>query len=296
MLVSLIYIVILKIIFKGIWPPYSDKTDVNSVDRSKNNGNLLVTGDDFGLVKIFKYPAPEGTKFKKYVGHSAHVTSVRWLHDNSYVISTGGGDQAVLQWRNTKAKDEQQPQENSFSEQTAVAEDFDSDVEREKETPVRVVKPPLTSDVPSPMFSVEEEIQAFAAPPAVARGSGTKGRPTKKPKSGETVQGHVDPIAPPQRNLQLEFVFGYRGFDTRDNLFYLQNGEIVYHTAATGIVFDPKSHTQKYFIGHHTDDILCLAIDKSSGKLIATGEIGHDPKICIWDATTMECLSVLKVI
>jgi hypothetical protein len=134
---------------------------------------LLVTGDDFGLVKLFKYPAPEGAKFKKYVGHSAHVTSVRWLHDNSYVISIGGGDQAVLQWRNSKAKDEQQPQENSFSETTTVVEDFDSDVERERETPVRV-KPALTSEVPAPMFSMEEEIQAFAAPPAVARGSGIK--------------------------------------------------------------------------------------------------------------------------
>ena len=276
----------------GIWPPYSDKTDVNSVDKGRGDHPYLVTGDDFGFVKLFKYPTPEGAKFKKYPGHSAHVTNVTWSYDNSYVVSIGGGDQAVLQWRVTKAG-EDPTQEQTFNE-TAVHEEFDSDIEREKAIPDRVKsKPPLTNDVPEPMFSVEEEIQAFAAPPSVARASGTKGRPTKKPKSGETVQGHIDPVAPPQKNLTLDFIFGYRGFDTRDNLFYTKNGEIVYHTAATGIVYNPQTHTQRFFIGQHTDDILCLAIDQS-GKLIATGEIGHSPKICVWDATTLECLAVLK--
>lgn len=40
-----------------------------------------------------------GAKFKKYVGHSAHVTSVRWSSDLQWVISTGGADHAVFQWR-----------------------------------------------------------------------------------------------------------------------------------------------------------------------------------------------------
>ena len=40
-----------------------------------------------------------GAKFRKYVGHSAHVTNVRFSHDKMHVISTGGGDHAVFQWR-----------------------------------------------------------------------------------------------------------------------------------------------------------------------------------------------------
>eukprot|EP00353_Schmidingerella_taraikaensis_P000779 CAMPEP_0185596004 /NCGR_PEP_ID=MMETSP0434-20130131/80267_1 /TAXON_ID=626734 ORGANISM="Favella taraikaensis, Strain Fe Narragansett Bay" /NCGR_SAMPLE_ID=MMETSP0434 /ASSEMBLY_ACC=CAM_ASM_000379 /LENGTH=51 /DNA_ID=CAMNT_0028224375 /DNA_START=339 /DNA_END=491 /DNA_ORIENTATION=- len=39
---------------QGIWPGL-DYTDVNAVDRSRN-GLLLATGDDFGQVKLFKYP------------------------------------------------------------------------------------------------------------------------------------------------------------------------------------------------------------------------------------------------
>lgn len=40
-----------------------------------------------------------GAKFRKYIGHSAHVTNVRFSHDKSRVISTGGADHAVFQWR-----------------------------------------------------------------------------------------------------------------------------------------------------------------------------------------------------
>ena len=37
-------------------------------------------------------------KCKQYVGHSAHVTNVRFSSDNNKLISTGGGDTSVLVW------------------------------------------------------------------------------------------------------------------------------------------------------------------------------------------------------
>jgi len=33
------------------------------------------------------------------VGHSAHVTNVRFTSDNGHVISVGGADNAIFQWR-----------------------------------------------------------------------------------------------------------------------------------------------------------------------------------------------------
>lgn len=39
----------------GIWPKYTNITDVNSVDGNYNS-SVLVTGDDFGLVKLFRFP------------------------------------------------------------------------------------------------------------------------------------------------------------------------------------------------------------------------------------------------
>ena len=40
-----------------------------------------------------------GSKFRKYVGHSAHVTNVRFSHDKLRVVSVGGADHAIFQWR-----------------------------------------------------------------------------------------------------------------------------------------------------------------------------------------------------
>lgn len=42
----------------GIWPENADGTDVNTVCRS-NDEKLLVTGDDFGKVKLFANPAAQ---------------------------------------------------------------------------------------------------------------------------------------------------------------------------------------------------------------------------------------------
>jgi WD40 repeat protein len=95
---------------------------------------------------------------------------------------------------------------------------------------------------------------------------------------------------PPDANLVLEYIHGYRCHDARNNLKYGPNGEVVYHTAAVGIVLDPKTNKQRFFM-EHTDDILCLDVFK---QYVVTGQIGHKPLICLWDMNTMESLFILK--
>lgn len=73
---------------QGIYPPCSDGTDVNSIDRS-HDGRYLITGDDFGTVKIFNNPALKKAAYKKYLGHSSHVTNVRFSQNDQYIISVG---------------------------------------------------------------------------------------------------------------------------------------------------------------------------------------------------------------
>jgi microtubule-associated protein-like 6 len=92
---------------QGIWPPCADGTDVNGVDRSKNC-KLVATSDDFGLVKLFKYPcfAKKGAKYQEGVGHASHVTCVRFNADDTKVITVGGNDKSVFQWRVTNPSEE----------------------------------------------------------------------------------------------------------------------------------------------------------------------------------------------
>ncbi|XP_053981490.1 echinoderm microtubule-associated protein-like 2 isoform X7 [Hylaeus volcanicus] len=82
----------------GIWPEGADGTDVNNCSRSSDS-KLLATGDDFGKVKLFSYPACQPKSLcHTYGGHSSHVTNVSFLQDDTRLISTGGSDTSVLQW------------------------------------------------------------------------------------------------------------------------------------------------------------------------------------------------------
>ncbi|KAG2428966.1 hypothetical protein HXX76_011210 [Chlamydomonas incerta] len=116
----------------GIWPDGSDGTDINSVDRCRlgapiydpfeaeyeqsteaamhysdrdsadgiSGAGYLVTADDFSLVKLFNYPVvADDAPFKAFRGHASHVTSVRHLADDQVVVSVGGHDRGIFQWR-----------------------------------------------------------------------------------------------------------------------------------------------------------------------------------------------------
>ena len=86
---------------RGIWPEDADGTDINAVGRSNTNErDLVATSDDFGQVKIFRYPCivPMAGN-KAYSGHSSHVTNVAFSFDDKWVVSTGGDDQATFQWK-----------------------------------------------------------------------------------------------------------------------------------------------------------------------------------------------------
>ncbi|XP_041090623.1 echinoderm microtubule-associated protein-like 2 isoform X1 [Polyodon spathula] len=83
----------------GIWPGGADGTDINAVCRSPDK-KLLATADDFGKVLLFSNPSSQPrAPSHSYSGHSSHVTNVAFLHDNSQLLSTGGKDMSILQWK-----------------------------------------------------------------------------------------------------------------------------------------------------------------------------------------------------
>ncbi|NXF99064.1 EMAL1 protein, partial [Sakesphorus luctuosus] len=83
----------------GVWPEGSDGTDINAVCRSHGR-KLLSTGDDFGKVHLFSYPCSQfRAPSHVYGGHSSHVTNVDFLYEDTHLISTGGKDTSIMQWR-----------------------------------------------------------------------------------------------------------------------------------------------------------------------------------------------------
>ena len=87
----------------GIWPDYSDGTDINSLSTSKESG-VVVTADDFGGVKLLNFPClVEDAPFVRFGGHASHVSGVTFLSRDRRVVSVGSNDRAVFVW-NFKSK------------------------------------------------------------------------------------------------------------------------------------------------------------------------------------------------
>ena len=89
---------------QGIWSPYSDGTDVNSLFRS-NSEKYTVCGDDSFQVNLFTWPVLKGgyKKCKQYKGHCSHVLGLQFTGTDSHVISVGGNDASIFEWRHRNA-------------------------------------------------------------------------------------------------------------------------------------------------------------------------------------------------
>lgn len=90
----------------------------------------------------------------------------------------------------------------------------------------------------------------------------------------------------PREGLMLDHVHGYSGANRWSNIRFTSGGELVYYTAGVGIVQHPKSLQQRFFFGHD-DDISALALHPD-GVTVATGQVGRDPLVCVWDSRTMQ--------
>lgn len=106
---------------------------------------------------------------------------------------------------------------------------------------------------------------------------------TKPPKNQEKA---------PHIKATIDWVHGYRGCKSRNNVRYLADGSIGYFVAGLGVVYDPETHSQRHF-DKHTDDITAIAFSPDR-KTVATGEIGKQPKIYVWDSRSMQVIQKLQ--
>ena len=106
----------------------------------------------------------------------------------------------------------------------------------------------------------------------------------------------------PLNTLELEWVHGARTHDVRGALHVTAAGEFVYPTAALVVLYKPASSKpdggcvncgQQRFYRKHTGAVLCTAVHPE-GAIVASGALGSDAAVHIWESTTLAPLSILR--
>lgn len=83
---------------QGLYQDGWDGTDLNDAAVT-NDRRLIVSGDDYGCVRLHNYPAIDNTACLEYRGHAEFVVGVEFLADSSQLITCGGNDMAIFQWK-----------------------------------------------------------------------------------------------------------------------------------------------------------------------------------------------------
>ena len=270
----------------GIWPATSEGYDINATSRTKSK-QVIATADDFGKVKLFKYPCvTEFAQYNSFSGHSSIVGNLRFAYDDRYLISIGAKDKGIFQWKVANFGPEETKEINE--------DGFDiKDFESLKANHIKnVIEAPKQAEESGGLFEIEDMgdgDQYSAVKPyeiEVKKLIPTGFKPESK---------HNDP---PEDNIYIKHTFGYRCQDAKDSAkFSVKSDDIIFINAALGIHMNIVSKDQTMF-DKHDDDI--VSMDVTRDKLYcATGSMPNllkkkDATIYVWSVKERVELACLK--
>ena len=99
-------------------------------------------------------------------------------------------------------------------------------------------------------------------------------------------------------NPTMQWIYGIRIDDIREPIHYLQlssqkaaNEQLLYICGNNVVIFFPKLNTQQFYC-RHSKPVSCIEISQSK-RIAASGEMGDDPQIHIWDIKSLRTLWIL---
>ena len=260
------------------WGQHDDGCVLSATCRSQS-GVVLASADNYGRLQLWRYPASgDAPCSRKYAGHAAQIANLTFSSDDVRLLTTGGGDGVVMQWRHesevgfedeaTRVTDEPTPEEKP---------DYvdGRDLERSAEHEAAA-----TNDLAA-VFRMEEEGRDEDFTP-IQPWQRTIVAPSRAPP---------DDLRFAADTLKLEWVHGHRCHDARSNVKYTATGEIIFHTGTTVVVFNPREKKQRFY-QQHRGDVWCLATHPSR-SLAASGEIAATPFVYVWDYESLETVKML---
>ena len=269
----------------GIWPATSSGSDINSACRTAN-GLVLATADDFGKVKLFRFPCMnEFSHYNAFSGHSAPVSCVRFAANDEFLISIGATDKAIFQWKVANFG----PDEKKVTNSTTFNE---KDFESSKAAHLKPAAEPKKTDEGGSLFQIEEagEGDQYSAV-----------KPYENELKHLTPTNFVPPPKcnePPDGNLYIKHTFGYRSHDAMNTAkFGTRADTVVFINAALGVVMNSSTSKQEFF-NQHEDEVVSLDLSPDK-RFCATGSMPsqnskREATIFVWNVLTQTEVVCLK--
>jgi len=225
---------------------------VAAVARSQSN-QLIVMAHFSGSLAVCHFPCPEGLPGNQFDGHSHSPVAVQFSNNDRQIVSAGGTDRCVIQWRHFFNPPTYHPELTSILGSVGMHTIAEQDVS--------------TGDTASSML----------AP--------LKWKPTRKVFETATQA--------PSFVFQLEHAYGYRGHDMKGNVVFLHRknagkdlawtGEILYHIAGVAVIYNIHANQQR-LVQLGMKSIISQALSEDALR-VATAEAGEDPAVVVWRST-----------
>lgn len=256
---------------QGVWPPQKDGTDITACDGNLfrgEDGAVVVVGDNFGRIRLLRYPCTTSFSASKLYWTSANpITRLKFGSGDSVLVSLSGIDKSIMQWSHKRDRDPLVAFD-VLDRRGKVEEDEDDVVNL---FGLNASQEMVVENDMSHLVSSKAWIAAMVAP-------------SDAPSESECVKEV-------EWNLSMSHVLGLQTHVTRSSVRFNNYGDIVFPVSKYVCVFNKKQNSQNYYCGH-LNEISCITTSKD-GILCASVEKSLRPNIHIWDSATTELIIVL---
>lgn len=239
-----------------------------------SDGPVIATGDNYGRIRLFRYPSTSSFCCSKlYWTSSNPITRIKFACGDSTLLSLSGADKAIMQWAHHRDRDD------------AVAFDYLDRRGKLDEDDDDVVG----------LFSLQEGALD-------GKDLGIGHLVNSRPWMGAILAPTTLPVDVEDRSaakravqavLAMSHILGIQCQLTRGSLRYTNTGDLLFPTSKYICVFNKKGNCQRFYVGHG-NEMSCVAVSRD-GLLAASTERTERAAIHVWDTGNCEAVTVLPV-
>jgi WD40 repeat protein len=253
---------------------------------------FLAAGDRQGNVSLYRYPSIyPNSDSKTYNALACNITQVRIFSNDGFVLAISDKDNSIAIFETDFKNDNKVPDNveavlGGEQEETGVDPNAESLPKLSAQTKTGALRKEEKSGENQDVALIYKDDQAVLEKQKFSRPWMASIRyPT------DYLKPQLNSEKAPKIRLKPVYAFGFRAKDTRDNLRYLNQNEIVYATGAMVVIHNTKNNTQRFFAEHRAD-VTCFSV-RQNPTFIASGDLNTPSTIFIWNP---ESLAVVKKI